>query len=468
MNPKKTSNDQSRILKQDSGPYHHKSSSHRKANSTVYSDRFIPSRRGSHLHRSSAMYTKKKKTSSDDTSKESTAPSLALLLHNELLGEKQPHISSTKRSKSNVFRFQAPKPTTISNSAKRNFVFSPLTSTKLLSCRNNVRRKIGKSPFKVLDAPGLQDDFYLNLVDWSKSNVLAVGLTSCVYLWGACTSKVTKLCALPAVGDSVTSVAWNNNSTTLAVGTDSGDVQIWDPAVQKLIRTYEGHSARVGTLAWNGQILATASRDRNILLRDLRSPSSYFSKLKGHTQEVCGLKWSYDNVQLASGGNDNTLMIWSARRATAPVFKKLTDHCAAVKAIAWSPHQHGLLASGGGTADRSIRFWNSLSNTSLNVIDTGSQVCNLMWSSNVNEIVSTHGYSMNQVIVWKYPSMKKVATLTGHTYRVLYLAMSPDGSSIVTGAGDETLRFWNIFPGAKKGGPVSSSQLLFPLGRDIR
>ena len=42
--------------------------------------------------------------------------------------------------------------------------------------------------------------------------------------------------------------------------------------------------------------------------------------------------------------------------------------------------------------------------------------------------------------------MEKIATLTGHTFRVLYLAMSPDGSSIVTGAGDETLRFWNVFP----------------------
>ena len=30
--------------------------------------------------------------------------------------------------------------------------------------------------------------------------------------------------------------------------------------------------------------------------------------------------------------------------------------------------------------------------------------------------------------------------------RVLYLAMSPDGYTIVTGAGDETLRFWNIYP----------------------
>jgi cell division cycle 20-like protein 1 (cofactor of APC complex) len=42
--------------------------------------------------------------------------------------------------------------------------------------------------------------------------------------------------------------------------------------------------------------------------------------------------------------------------------------------------------------------------------------------------------------------MTKVATLTGHTSRVLFLAMNPDGSTIVTGAGDETLRFWSVFP----------------------
>ena len=45
-----------------------------------------------------------------------------------------------------------------------------------------------------------------------------------------------------------------------------------------------------------------------------------------------------------------------------------------MKAIAWSPHQQGLLASGGGTADRYIRFWNTLTAQSLQCIDTGSQV----------------------------------------------------------------------------------------------
>ena len=39
-------------------------------------------------------------------------------------------------------------------------------------------RKIPSNPYRVLDAPGLQDDFYLNLVDWSAQNILAVALES--------------------------------------------------------------------------------------------------------------------------------------------------------------------------------------------------------------------------------------------------------------------------------------------------
>lgn len=189
------------------------------------------------------------------------------------------------------------------------------------------------------------------------------------------------------------------------------------------------------------------------MMHDLRSPEDYFNTLQGHKQEICGMKWSFDNTQLASGGNDNKLFIWDMRN-TEPL-ARFSEHQAAVKAICWNPHQRGVLASGGGTADRCIRFWNTQTLEPINYIDTGSQVCNLMFSKNTDELVSTHGYSLNQIIVWKYPSMEKVETLTGHTFRVLYLGMSPDGQSIVTGAGDETLRFWNLFPQAannKNGG----------------
>jgi cell division cycle 20-like protein 1 (cofactor of APC complex) len=85
------------------------------------------------------------------------------------------------------------------------------------------QRKIAKIPFKVLDAPALQDDFYLNLVDWSPYNNLAVGLSSCIYIWSASSSKVTKLYDL-GPRDCVTSVCWSKRGQHLSVGTNSGVV----------------------------------------------------------------------------------------------------------------------------------------------------------------------------------------------------------------------------------------------------
>lgn len=321
----------------------------------------------------------------------------------------------------------------------------PESQRLLLNARVSTR-VVSKVPYKVLDAPELADDFYLNLVDWSNQDVLAVGLNKCVYLWSARNSNVTKLCDLQGMQDSITGLSWTERGQYLAVGTHSGLVQIWDAEREKLLRTMMGHSARVGAIAWNHHILTTGSRDRFIYHRDVRVPEHHVKSLQAHRQEVCGLKWNPTGDQLASGGNDNKLLVWDGLSETP--LHRFNEHTAAVKAIAWSPHQQGLLASGGGTADMKIRFWNTQTGTHLSMMDTGSQVCNLAWNKTSNELISTHGYSStnlhNQIQLWRYPSLSHVATLTGHTMRVLYLAMSPSGKSIVTGAGDETLRFWDL------------------------
>lgn len=59
--------------------------------------------------------------------------------------------------------------------------------------------------------------------------------------------------------------------TSLAVATYRGRVHIWDVAANRCLRRLEGHVARVGALAWNGDLLASGSRDRQILLRDIRA-----------------------------------------------------------------------------------------------------------------------------------------------------------------------------------------------------
>lgn len=95
---------------------------------------------------------------------------------------------------------------------------------------------------------------------------------------------------------------------------------------------------------------------------DVRQRDHLISTINAHVQEVCGLKWSPDGKYLASGGNDNMLQIWpsvsvQSHTNTQPIYS-LNQHQAAVKALAWCPWQSSILASGGGTADRTIRFWN--------------------------------------------------------------------------------------------------------------
>lgn len=337
------------------------------------------------------------------------------------------------------------------------------TAATSLSTR---QRRIITTPCKILDAPDLRDDFYLNLLDWGSTNLLAVGLADCVYMWNAATSRVTKLCAL-GTDNSVASVSWAQSGVHIAVGDSQGVLHLWDVTNSQRVRTMTGHTSRIGCLAWNSSILTSGSHDRTIRHHDIRSPEASVACLSHHHQEVCGLKWSPDGKQLASGGNDNQLLVWDSLNTTPT--HHFAEHIAAVKAIEWSPHQHGLLASGGGTIDRCIRFWNTNTGSMLHNYDTGSQVCNLIWSKNTNELVSTHGFSQNQIIIWKCPQMTPLASLSGHTMRVLFLSMSPDGQTIVTGAGDETLRFWNIFPPAR-----AKSTLAFkspsgaPIVTDIR
>lgn len=72
---------------------------------------------------------------------------------------------------------------------------------------NRIRR-IAPVPYKILDAPHLCDDFYLNLVDWSATNILAVALAQHVYIWNANTSSVHELVDL-GERNRVTSVSWS-------------------------------------------------------------------------------------------------------------------------------------------------------------------------------------------------------------------------------------------------------------------
>lgn len=322
-------------------------------------------------------------------------------------------------------------------------------------------RKISSTPIQILDAPDIWDDFYINLLDWSFNDVIACALGSSLILSDTFTGTVEILCEAP---DNVliSSVKWSDDGSYIAVGTTDSLVSLYDVNTKRKIRAMRGHLSRVGSLAWNTHLLSTGSKDSMIFHHDVRMPKHHIQTLKGHQQEICGLEWSTDGKQLASGGNDDICCIWDASNSSNPRYT-FNDSYAAVKALAWCPSEKHLLVTGGGTNDGKIRFYNTATGLLKDEIDTKSQISSLIWSRHKKQLVSSHGFPRHQLTVWDYPSLSKISDLTGHTSRVLKTALSHDGTTVCSAAADETLRFWKIWdkPISKKvkTGPLKLSKL---------
>ncbi|GLB35316.1 putative WD40 repeat-like protein [Lyophyllum shimeji] len=323
-----------------------------------------------------------------------------------------------------------------------------------IGATTNKTRKIPTQPERVLDAPGMVDDFYLNLLAWSVLNAVAVALEASTYIWKADTGAVVQLGEAPE-GTYVSSVDFSNDGAFLGVGLGTGDVELWDVESGQKLRTMSGHLGQVAALSWHQHILTSGCGDGSIWHHDVRVPRHKVMELLGHSGEVCGLKWRADGELLASGGNDNVVNIWDGRlgdvgegaRGSAKWTKR--NHTAAVKAIAWCPWQPSLLASGGGTNDATINVWNSTTGARLHSLKTPSQITSILWGPAKKEIFSTHGFPTNALMVHAYPSMERVAEIRdAHDARVLFSAVGPAGDVVCTGAGDENLKFWRIWDSA--------------------
>ncbi|XP_075919388.1 cell division cycle protein 20 homolog [Petromyzon marinus] len=250
------------------------------------------------------------------------------------------------------------------------------------------KRRILTWPERVLDAPAVRNDFYLNPLDWSVDNVVCVALGHAgTYLWDAETGNVTQHMKMEG-RYYPSSLSWvPTRGNILAIGTSFNTVQIWDVERNKCLRSMQGHMGRVSSLSWNGHLLS-----RQVLKRT-------------HTLVVVV----------------NTVVV-------------VVD-----------TGQASLLASGGGANDHHIRLWNVNTGICFKAVDAVSQVCSVLWSSEHKELLSAHGYPRNQLALWAYPEMVPIAELLGHTGRVLQVAASPDGSSVMSLGADESLRLWRCF-----------------------
>ena len=368
----------------------------------------------------------------------------------------------------------------INNINNNNMYFNPINQiNSIINNNSNILKEIDPIierkknieifPELILDAPNFIDDYYLNLLDWGTKNIISVALSKSVYLYNYLTQQINLLFTDI---NNICSLNFMNNGIVLAIGLKNGNINLFDIEKNKLIRKINNvrYDNRVSVLNWNNYILSSSGKDNVIINHDVRKKNDIIQILNGHNKEVCSLKWNnnYNNYlngdYLLSGGNDNLINLWDIKNLSKPLNTIINTfnsdnndeikfinpqntfnlHKGCVKALDWCPYERNIFISGGGVNDKTLKIWNSSNGTLIKNIKVNSQICSVYFNKYEKEILTTHGFSKNEIGIWSFPKMLKITELYGHTNRVLYSCMSPDGYMLLTGSTDETLRFWKI------------------------
>lgn len=288
---------------------------------------------------------------------------------------------------------------------------------------------------KVMDAPNVKNDYHLSLMGWSETDVLAVALGTSLHLYSVQTGQTIEI-----AGQQVLSaVVSQAGGAQVAVGSERAGLVLYDLETCKQVRSLTTHKDRVATLLWQGNLLLSGSRDSAIHICDTRTKARG-TKLRSHTAEVCSLALNHLNSsELASGGNDNRVLLWDLR---VHKVRAEGEHRACVKALVWSPWKADRLTSGAGYADRSIKEWTTSSSlTCVQEVDSGAQVSAFLWDRWDRRLISGHGYPSCQMTLWQGNTKTEEHC---HGGRVLSLAQGPLGDTVASLCSDETLHLWRL------------------------
>lgn len=109
------------------------------------------------------------------------------------------------------------------------------------------------------------------------------------------------------------------NQNLVAVGTDSGAIDLWDirnPGA--IVHSLTGHSGGVVTVSWHptrSAALLSGSQDTTAKIWDVSKLKCHFSH-QGHTAPVADAAWNPARELIASVADDNSLHLWTPAQIT--------------------------------------------------------------------------------------------------------------------------------------------------------
>ncbi len=238
-------------------------------------------------------------------------------------------------------------------------------------------------------------------------------------------------------------------NTLFSVATD-GSARFWFMDSGKEFKRIEGRKSSLA-LFTQGNTLAIGSRSGDIEIYDLRTMESA-AVLSGHTDTVNSMAWSADGSTLISGSWDKTIKIWNMDSNTATLTinalgeESESDGDFGVIAVAYD-RERKTIASIGSFGD-AVSLWNAESGEPMESLSDGySFPPTGLAISSERGLIASCSQEDDLIVVCEIDAPNNVIAAFEHAANVV--KFSSDGRLLLSGGSDGSVCVWDLTQGER-------------------
>lgn len=236
------------------------------------------------------------------------------------------------------------------------------------------------------------------------------------------------------------------DGTLLALGDESGTIQVWEAADSKDPKKLGDLDGRewVTSLAFStdGSHLASGGLDGIVRVWDLTTMADV-PGLGSHDDSVRSVAFSRDGKRLASVGDDGTVRVWDLERRTQVA--RFEWGGGGLRSVLFSPDGSRLAV---GAGDGVIRLWDLTEGREIPPLESHEGPIRAL-SFNSNGTLLASGGQDGDIRLWHVASGEEMVHFEGHRSGVASVAFSPDGKLLASGGQDRAIRLWDTATGAE-------------------
>lgn len=162
------------------------------------------------------------------------------------------------------------------------------------------------------------------------------------------------------------------------------------------------------------------------------------------------IAYSPDGQRIITAADDGKIKVWDVNSGFCVV--TFTEHIGAITACEFAKRGNVLFTS---SLDGSVRAWDLIRYRNFRTFTAPSKIQFTSLAVDPSgEVICAGSLDSFDIHIWSVQTGQLLDRLAGHEGPVMSLAFSPDGSTLISGSWDRTVRLWSIFARSQTSEPL--------------